>query len=738
MVRPLVAGLVALTLATPAAAQAPAGGLSFEGEIELGGRFFADEPSKSRKAKLEEYRDFTPGMLLERLDLRLFRPDESYSLEFGGSKWGYDDQEFSLRAGRIGRWEFGFDWDQTPHIFATNARMLATETARGVYVLPARASAAALSAAEKAKHNSAPELDEIGVRWDTAKLFFSLTPIPALELRAEYKRINKEGNRPIGMVFGTPGNDFIESLEPIEQTINELRLKASYATERWQLQFQYLLSIFENSVKSLTADNPLQAGDGAFAAATSTSIPGSGTLSLPPDNMAHTFSLAGGVNLPMRTRLTANVSYSLWLQNDDFLAHTRNQAIPAVVELDLPASDLDGRVHVTNLYLSAVTRPLRPLTLSAKYRLYDLQDDSQVLTFTGNVESDRILRLNTIRAGRWDFRKQNVDVDGRWQIFQPLALTLGTGWERLDRSEHREVQESDELFGKAALDATIFDWLQARLTYKPSVRRNAYYDTHAHKAHSVVEDDIGIAQGQSVLLRKFDEGERDRHKVDFSLNIMPHDSVTITPVFSYRADDYIESRLGLQKETAWSAGMDANWAPTERFSISAGYVHEKIDAQQRSRSRPVTGTTTFDFVDFDWVSKNVDVVDTIQGGVRASIIPKMLEWTANASYSYALGSMDTDNPVDPNSGTAAQIATAKVRPIPSFEDSLLRVETALKYTFLKAWSAKLRYVYEQFEKQDWRTDQLTPTTPTANSVWLGADLKDYSAHMIAITLGYRF
>src|SRR3972149_6012923 len=103
MVRPLVAGLVALTLATPAGAQVPAGGFSLEGDIELGGRFFIDEPSKSRKAKLEEYRDLTPGMLLERLDLRLFRPDESYSLEFGGSKWGYDDQEFSLRAGRIGR-----------------------------------------------------------------------------------------------------------------------------------------------------------------------------------------------------------------------------------------------------------------------------------------------------------------------------------------------------------------------------------------------------------------------------------------------------------------------------------------------------------------------------------------------------------------------------------------------------------------------------------------------------------
>ena len=735
MVRLLVAALAALSLATPVGAQVPAGGLSFEGEIELGGRFFIDEPSASRKAKLEEYSDLTPGMLLERLNLRLFRPDESYSLEIGGARWGYEDQEYSLRAGRIGRWEFGFDWDQTPHVFATNARMLATETARGVYVLPARISAAALSAVERAKHDNAPPLDEISVRWDTAKLFFSLTPTPGLELRAEYKRINKEGNRPIGVALSTPGGQFIETLEPIEQTIDELRLKAAYATERWQVQFQYLLSLFQNSVESLTVDNPLQFGDGAFAGTTST--PGSVRLSLPPDNMAHTLSLAGGVSLPMRTRLTGNFSYSLWLQNDDFLPHTRNPSIPAAT-LSLPATDLDGRVHVTNLYLSAVTRPLSPLTLSAKYRLYDLQDDSEVLTFIGNVENDNVLRPDTVRAGRWDFRKQNVDVDGRWQIFRPLALTLGAGWERWDRSEHREVQESDELFGKAAVDATIFDWLQARLTYRPSVRRLAHYDPRAHKEHSVIEDAVAARQGQSVLLRKFDEGERNRHRIDALLNIMPHDSVTLTPIFSYREDDYIESRLGLQKETAWSAGMDASWAPTERFSISAGYVHEKIDAQQRSRSRPVTGTTTFDFVDFDWVSKNVDVVDTIHAGVRASIIPKMLEWTTGASYSYALGSMDTYNPVDPNSGTAAQIATAKVRPIPSFEDSLLRVETALKYTFLKSWTAALRYTFEQFEKQDWRTDQLTPTTPTASSVWLGADLKDYSAHIIALTVGYRF
>lgn len=738
MAGPLVmlAALAALSMGTPAAAQIPVGGFQLEGDIEAGGRLFIDEPAGKQKAKLEEYRDMTPGLLLERLNLRLFRPDESYSVEFAGSKWGYEDQEFSLRAGRLGLWEFGFDWDQTPHVFSTNAQMRATEAARGVFTLPPRPSATTLSTAERTAYNTAPDLGEIGVRWDTARMFFALTPTPGLDLKLEYKRIDKDGDRPISLATSTPGGQFVESLEPIEQTIHEVRLRAGYATERWQLQFGYIFSLFENELNSLTVDNPLRVGDGALVGGT-TSTPGSVRLSLPPDNMAHTFSLAAGVNLPMRTRLMGNFSYSLWLQNDSFLPHTRNTSIPTAT-LALPADDLDGRVHVTNLYLSAVSRPLRPLTLSLKYRLYDLQDDSEVLTFVGNVENDNVLRSDTIRAGRWDFRKQNVDVDGRWQIVQPLALTLGAGWERWDRSVHREVEESDELFGKAAVDATLLEWLQARLTYRPSVRRVAHYKPHAHKEHSVIEDDVEARQGQSVLLRKFDEGERDRHKVDFQLSIMPHDSITVAPAFGYRHDDYIESRLGLQEETAWSAGMDVSWAPTERFSISAGYVHERIDSRMRSRSRPVTGSTTFDFVDYDWVSDNVDTVDTFNGRVRASIIPKVLEWTAGATYSYALGRIDTRNPVTPTSGTASQDYTATARSLPAFEDALLRVETALKYHFLKVWTASLRYTFERFEKQDWRTDQLTPTIAGAHSVWLGNDLKDYSTHIFALTLGYRF
>jgi len=704
--------LVAL-LGVPCGAdeQMTLGGMSVEGALEAGVRFFVDEPPHSSKAKLEEYREFLEGLHLENLELRFFRPDESYAVEFGGARWGHEDQAFTLRSGRLGLWEFQFGWDQTPHVFSTNARMLATETSRGVFRLPAGLTRTLPT--DGPLYNAAPELDEVSVRWDTARMSLRLTPMPELDLQVSYRRIRKEGDRPFGVPF-LIGPAFIEVLEPIEQTIHDVRLRGAVARESWQVQFGYTLSVFENDLTSVTADNPLQAADGPPGGF---SIPGSGRVSLAPDNMAHTFSLAGGANLPMRTRVNASASYSLQLQNDAFLPHTRN---PNIVGpgLELPQRSLNGSVHTVLVNLHATNRPLRPLTLSAKYRFYARVDASDTLTFPAQVFNDTFLSTTAQRASRPDYHRHNVDLDARWRLAGPLTLTLGAGWERWDRDESREVQESDELFGKVALDIRPANWLLARLTYRPSARRIAGYDT--------------ISQSESTLLRKFDEGERNRHPVDGLIQLMPHESLTATLSGGWREDDYVASVLGLQNETGWSAGVDLTWTPVERLSVSAGYMHESISAQMRSRYR-----LNAEFADFDWVSHNVDIVDTFHASMTAFLIPRRLELNLGGNYSTALGRVTTSNPVQPVSGGAAA-ATATAQPWPAFEDELLRLEVALRFHFLKNWTASLRYLFESFDQHDWRTDQLDPFVPGQTSIWLGDDPKGYTAHILGATLGYRF
>jgi MtrB/PioB family decaheme-associated outer membrane protein len=728
------AWLIALVLhvvgaAGVASAQTQLGGWNLEGEAELGGRWYIDRPPQSSRAKLEEYRDLSPGVVLFGLNFRLLRPDESLYAEFGGSKWGYSDQDYYLSVGRLGTWQFDFLWDQTPHVISTNARLLATEPQRGVFVLPSPRPALNL-------HNSAPDVDEISVRWDKALMRFAYSVSPNFDISAEYTRIRKEGDKPMGMAFGSPGANFYEVLQPIEQTIHDFRLRGSFADPRYQLQFAYGVSIFENDLTRLRVDNPC-VGNGAPCSAGEAGGPGTGQSSLPPSNMAHSLSLGGGVNLPLRTRINANVAWGLHLQNDSFLPHTINQALAGDPSLALPSHSLNGLVQTWLVYLNATSRPFDIVTFGARYRFYDYSDQSRELTFPGVAVDDNALEPAR-HAGRWSWQKQNADVDARWRLLESAALTTGIGWERWDRNEHREVPISNEYFGKVALDITPTEWLLARLTYTPSFRRIEKYKTFAHLEHSVLEDPGGAAEaGQSVFLRKFDEADRDRQKVDAQLQFTLGNSFAATPSVGYHTDNYIDSRLGLQQETGWVAGIDLSWRPLELVAFSAGYTYERLSQTMRSRSRPVAGGETIDTADFDWVSDITDTVHTVYAGVKAALIPKKLDLRVDANYSTSLGRVDNSNPTQPVTGTAAQNNTATVQKWPAFEDTLVHLETALIYYFDKNWAAKLGYAFEMFNQSDWRTN-LNPFLPGVSSIWLGNTVRDYTAHMMGASLTYRF
>ena len=725
----IVLVLGAVGAAGIASAQTQLGGFNVEGEVEAGGRFYIDRPPQKDRAKFEEYRDLTPGPVLYGLNLRLLRPDESLYAEFGGSKWGYSDQDYYLSVGKLGTWQFDFVWDQTPHIISTDARLLATQPQRGVFVLPT-------PRPTLDTHNSAPFIDEIGVRWDKAAMRFNYSVTPNLDLTAEYTRIRKEGDKPMGMAFGSPGNNFYEVLQPIEQTVHDFRLRLAFSDPLYQFQLQYGLSFFENDLSRIRADNPCF-GNVAPCSSGDAGGPATGQSSLPPSNMAHSLSAAGGVNLPMRTRINGNVAWGLQLQNDAFLPHTINPAFTGDPDLHLNHQSLDGIVQTWLVYLSATSRPFDPVTFSARYRFYDYSDLSREFTFQSVVVNDDALEAAR-RALRFSYQKQNADVDARTRLLDSLALTTGVGWERWDRGDNREVPVSNEYFVKVAMDSTPTEWLLARLTYTPSFRRISNYNTFAHAEHSVLEDPGAALAGQSVLLRKFDESNRNRQKVDGQLQITVGDFFTVTPTASYHWDDYYDSPLGLQQETGWSAGLDLTWRPHERVSFSSGYMYEQIFQKMRSRYRPVDGSTTVDVPDFDWISDMPDTVQTVYAGLKAAVIPKTLDLRIDLNYSTSLGRIDTRNPLPPTSGTTAQNNSATAQRFPAFEDSLVHLEAALIYHFLKNWSAKVGYMFEMFQNNDWRTNQLNPFIPGVSSIWLGNNLRDYTAHMMGVSIAYQF
>jgi hypothetical protein len=341
-----------------------------------------------------------------------------------------------------------------------------------------------------------------------------------------------------------------------------------------------------------------------------------------------------------------------------------------------------------------------------------------------------------------------VDGDARYRITKNLATTVGGGWERMDRaSDHREVPQSDEYYARLAVDWTATDWLLARLAYRPSWRRIDEYNTFAHIAHTVIEDELAPAeqaQSQSTLLRKFDEAERDRHQIDLLLQFTPLQNTTIGVSGGWRQDHYLGGEFGLRDATTWSAGFDASWTPIDKVVIFGGYVYEHSFQKVVSRNRDVAtvdGVSVIsDFPDWNWISNAFDEIQTAHLGANVALIPSKLDWTISGSVSYALGEVDNRNPTAPLPHPPGFPSTVNptARRQPSFEDTLIRLDTAIRYWLTRQLALNLGYAFESFEKSDWRTDGLNPFTPGSNSIFLGNNDRDYTAHIVGATVRYLF
>jgi MtrB/PioB family decaheme-associated outer membrane protein len=735
------------------------GGWNLEGYVEPGLRFFAEEPSDKEKGKFLEYRDINQGLFLDGLQLRMFLPDESYSVELSGRDWGLHTQEFHIVGERLGRWQAGFDWDQMRHIYSTTSQTFLKEFGGNVFILPNprpplgtwnSAPGWGHSDASKGTNQEGDQDGQISQQWYTGHFFFKLSPTPDLDLQAEYTRIRKEGQRPYGMAFGSPGGIFLEFVQPIAQTIHEVRLGGTLAAEQYQLQWGYTASVFVNDFAWARADNPCNPLPTPAAPCPAVGAQGQfGTTSLPPNNQAHTFNVAGGFNLPLRTRVNAGVTYSLRLQDQDFQQQTySNSLVLTNPSLRLPEKSLHGNVQTILANVDVTSRPLpAPVTFTLKYRLEDLIDTSSTPIFSAFILNDQNTITNVPeRAGRYDYLRQNADLNGRYQFGSVAALTLGVGWEGWDRNHNWEVTETDEAIAKAALDLTPTDWLLIRATYLPSFRRGNFYNTNAFiKENQNQPPGFSGSGAQNYQLRKFNEADRDRQRADLMVQITPNDQLSFTPTFSYKYDDYIASgmqhngntpnleQLGLQQVVSWSAGMDIGWKPSDRLGFTLGYVHESIFQKQRQSFRnPIDPS-------LDWFSTSTDTIDTFHASVKATIIPKKFDFTLDGAYSQALGRVQQYSP----NATGSPVYTANnpndiaVR-WPAFEDTYARIEGALHYSFAKNWSAKFFYTFERFTKSNWQTDTLTPSLPGVPAIFLGQDWKNYTAQIVGVTLRYTF
>ncbi len=726
-------------------------GQIFAGDLELGGRTFPERPLRSDRGKFEEYRDIPRGLFLQGLRLRLDSKDGSHTTEFRARGVGQRDQKFLFWSSKPGLYELDFVWDQVPHVFSNTGQTLYAETSRGVFELDDAMQAAVQAAPDQAAISAllrgfltgAHDVD-LRMRVDRAPFVFKLTPTPDWDVRAEYTRLRKEGNRPIGAMTGYPN----EVPEPIEQTAHDLQVTTGVAKQEWQLEFSYHPSFFQNDLSVLVWDTPLRVTD------STSSGPARGRHALAPSNSAHTASVTGAVSLPSRSRFTGTFSYGLRSQNAAFIPHTINSALSSP-DVGLPADSLEGNVHTRLLNLRFTSRPLRRISVGARYRLYDFDDRTPSLTLPGWVSTDFTLRTGargTVTSTPFNYTKQSAGSDLVWRLRTPLSLKVGYEWERLDRDERvRAVPVSDEHTPKISLDYTPFGgWLRVQASYAHSWRRVSAYNTYAHLASTVTPAEFArlVPNGtsQSPLLRMYDQADRDRDRVDFLAELTFRDTLTFTPTVSFRNDDYRNSLFGLQHDKSWAAGTDMSWSPLEAVSFFASYMREHFLARQRSRYRPFLPdfTPRVDNPTYDWVANNEDTVDTVVVGSDTDLIPERLDFHLAWTYSQAIGRMRAFNPVTPAGGTADWDAAARARDFPDISDPFTQLDASVRYRFKNEWFARLRYLFEKFDFSDFRTDDIQPymgdidPVVAPRAVYLGAQIRPYTAHVVAFSIGYQF
>ena len=101
----------------------------FHGEFEAGGRFFLNNPQKDgiksqngqALGKYYEYSDIKPGPFLNAW-LNGQTKDGLYNFNVWGDNVGYNDQRYEVDWSKAGEHYFDAIWDQTPHVYSTNAR----------------------------------------------------------------------------------------------------------------------------------------------------------------------------------------------------------------------------------------------------------------------------------------------------------------------------------------------------------------------------------------------------------------------------------------------------------------------------------------------------------------------------------------------------------------------------------------------------------------------------------------
>lgn len=729
--------------------------------------------SDTLSSKFLEYRDIPNGAVAPLFHFQGKKGDYRYNL-IGHDVTQKDQQYFGRFEGKS--WKFEVDYTGIPHGFGNAGKSILEPVSETewrlsntlqqshqdqVAALPSNQRTYPFLAAIVAPTLDAkPAAIDIALQRNRTNLAFSLLPGGKnFDIGVTYFHERRSGSRTNhGTSFGF--SNVVETADPIRYITQDFGLNAT-TKGNWGTAFAALhLNDFSNRFETFSFDNPFRAVDStdpsAYTAPGSGSIngPQSGLLALPPSNKA--WNVSGGTTLKFgpRTRLTADLQFGQWQQNETaFIPYTVNTAIATpsgerAIDAALPASSLDGKIDVFAINGFFTTRVTDDIRLNARYRLYQNENNTPRIRFEdGYVRFDAVWEDIPRISVPYGFDSNYLDLYGTFDVGRILGFEVGYKWNKISRV-FRESEHTSENTLRAAADLQFGGGVLVRGLYEFGRREFSEYDSIHGEEASFLEEG---PPANLTVLRRYDQANRDRNRVGAQVQWAPDSAlITLSAAYYLNRDEYDDSpvpcvaatpadlafcpggsqpALGLLKAEYETFNLDVDVSPSERATFYGFYSREDLFNYQTGRQ---SGATINFNPTSNWSSTVDDKVDTIGAGAHFTLVPE--KWFLDLFYRYQ--KVDGDNAIE--AGPALRPpATNPAQSIREYDDTKINfVSSQVRFKFAQDWTFGLGAFWEDYELQDTQTDQVLFYMP--GSFFINANNADYQAWVGWLNLSYSF
>ncbi len=540
--------------------------------------------------------------------------------------------------------------------------------------------------------------------------------------------------------------------QPVDYDTQRYEASLTFNSPKLQAQLAYVFSKFSNADTSFDALDPFTGLSGSNLP---NNIPGGGAIraaySLPPSNMEHQVKAAIGYNFTPTTRLAADLSYSLALQDGDQVPATNNPAslyTPSVAAALQNNDDFEGRL--LNLFGNVVltAMPLPKLNVRASYTIDDREDQSSVLT------PFRVVGDGIGAPGR-GFSPGPTSGDTHPRSFQSQRVKLTAGYRILPgtrvSADYTFTQKSGDYFlsegtqehaATGRIRSSFGDWISGSLAYTHAIRE----PFGPLDPHPLGDNPYGIVP--------YFQSERTRNQLTAHLDFMVTPEVTVSLHGKATLDDYdlpiapddtnpvLTRGAGRRENTSLQIGPDLNYVSRDgTLSAYLTYSFER-DFYQSHHTTTLADDTAGNAVvraagnDPHYSYRDTQVTHTAGAGAEWQVTDSL---RLGLTYSYQNGnlSLETEGGVNPayiaataDTVGAVNLQNFRLLPLPDVTSELHSVSLTAEYSFTPKISLLAGYAFEHFNFQDYGFDYRAINETTGNALLSGDDDLSYGVHVI--------